>query len=45
MSKSEVVRIEAVTPVTKTERVESELQRIGALKKPPRERGKENTRI
>ena len=38
-SKLEIVRIGAVTPVQRqNERVESELLRIGALKKPSRER-------
>ena len=38
-NKSEIVRIEAITPVQRqNKRVESELLRIGALKKPSRER-------
>ena len=43
-NKSEIVRIEAVTPVQRqNERMESELLRMGALKKPSRERKRKHT--
>ena len=46
VTKSEVVLIEAVTPVQREkERVESELRRIGALKKPSRERKRKHEDI